>query len=110
MRVKILQMLVLIAGCAFLLNAPGIAQNPGKSIFAAPERIKAGDAFLGQGRIYPSPVLYDLDGDKHLDVLVADLMGRVTVARRVPSEDGTCVKAETPLKGRNGKPIKFHNW
>jgi len=110
MRIVPLQALILMAGCAILLNAPGTAQEPGKPVFAAPERIRAGKAFLGQGRIYPSPVLHDLDGDGHLDILVGDLFGRVTVARRVAAEGGIRVGAEVPLKGRNGKPLKFHNW
>ena len=110
MRAGILQALVLAAGCAMLLSVSGIGQEPEKPVFAAPVRIKAGEAFLGQGRYYPSPVLHDIDGDKHLDIVIGDLFGRVTVARRVPAEDGLRVKAETALKNRNGKPLKFHNW
>ena len=110
MRLGTPKALILTAGCAILLNTPGTAQEPGKPIFAAPQRISAGDAYLGQGRLYPSPVLHDIDGDKHLDILVADLIGKVTVARRVATETGMRVLAETPLNGRNGKPLKFHNW
>jgi len=110
MRVGILQALVLTAGCALLLNVFGTGQEPAKPVFAAPVRIKAGDAFLGQGRLYPSPVLHDIDGDNCFDIIVGDLVGKVTVARRVPAEDGLRVRAETPLKDRNGKPLKFRNW
>jgi hypothetical protein len=110
MRFGTLGALILMAGCVLLFTTLGTAQEPGKPVFAAPKRIKAGDAYVGQGRIYPSPVLHDVDGDEHLDILVGDLTGRVTVARRVATETGLRVLAETPLKDRNGKPLKFHNW
>ena len=69
-------------------------------------RIKAGEKLLGEGRYYPSPVLHDVDGDGTPEILVGDLMGRVTVARRGENAVG----GETPLKGADGKPLKFHNW
>lgn len=75
--------------------------------FAAPVRIMAGEAFLGAGRYYPSPVLHDVDGDKQLDIVVGDLFGKVTYARRISA---TKFAAEQPLQDRDGKPLKFHNW
>ena len=74
--------------------------------FAVPERIRAGNAYLGEGRYFPSPVLYDLDGDKRPEILVGDLMGKVTVAKRRDAK----VDAEQPLLKRDGKPLKFYNW
>jgi hypothetical protein len=74
--------------------------------FADPVRIEAGAKILGEGRLYPSPVLHDLDRDGTAEVLVADLFGAVTVARRGPDGLG----AEAPLKKRDGKALKFHNW
>ncbi|MHC4409419.1 MAG: hypothetical protein ACYS0E_00160 [Planctomycetota bacterium] len=74
--------------------------------FAEPVRIKAGDAFAGDKRLYPSPVLFDLNGDKKLDLVVADLFGRVTVA--YADEKGFAAKSNV-LKS-DGKPLKFHNW
>ena len=74
--------------------------------FADPVRIQAGDTLLGQGRYYPSPVLHDLDGDGTPEILVGDLRGVVTVARRTKKGIG----AEKPLLCRDGKPLNFHNW
>jgi hypothetical protein len=75
--------------------------------FAAPKRIKVGDKFLGEGRYYPSPVWHDVDGDGTPEVVVADLMGRVTVATGKPS---LALATETPMLMKDGKPLKFHNW
>jgi len=110
MRLSTLEALILIAGCVLLITTLGPAQEPGKPVFAAPKRIKAGGRYLGEGRIYPSPVLHDMDGDKCLDIVVGDLIGKVTVARRVATETGVRVLAEAPLNDRNGKPLKFNNW
>jgi len=74
--------------------------------FAAPVRIKAGDAFVGDKRLYPSPVLFDLNRDKKLDLVVADLFGNVTVA--YADERGFAAKSK--LLKSDGKPLKFHNW
>ena len=96
-----------LAGCAMLSGSPAAADETGEGIrFAAPKRIQAGGALLGAGRLYPSPVLHDVNGDGRLDIVVGDLMGRVTVALR--TED--LVAAETPLNDRTGQPLKFHNW
>ncbi len=110
MRVGTLQVLILMAGCAILLSLPGAAQEPGKPVFAAPKRIQAGTAILGQGRLYPSPVFHDVNGDKVLDIVVGDLIGKVTVAHGVVSDGGLRFGAEKALMGRDGKPLKFHNW
>jgi len=74
--------------------------------FAAPQRIAAGDAIAGAGRLYPSPVLFDIDRDGKADLLIGDLIGNVTVARR--TDDGFA--AEQKLLDRDGKPLRFHNW
>jgi hypothetical protein len=84
---------------------------PEPAKFAQPVRVKAGDAWLGAGRLYPSPVLHDVDGDGLQDVVVGDLFGKVTFARRVPDEGGAVVfAAEAPLPNRRAEQLKFHNW
>ncbi|MCA8957948.1 MAG: hypothetical protein KDC87_17870 [Planctomycetes bacterium] len=93
------------AGCALLLAAGGTPGDPPK--FAAPKRIKAGDKFLGEGRLYPSPVLHDIDGDGRADLVVADLIGKVTFAKR--NQSGA-LAAEAAVNDRDGQPLKFHNW
>jgi hypothetical protein len=99
MRLRSLPLLLLAAAAA-------VAQSPQ---FAAPVRLKAGDKFLGENRLYPSPVYHDLDGDKIADIVVGDLPGRLTVAYGVAGKRGT-FKAEEKVLGEDGKDLDFGNW
>ena len=111
MNLARLPLLVLaMAGSAILLSSRGSADELDSVRFAPPERIRAGGDFLGAGRLYPSPVLYDVDGDKRPDILVGDLVGKVTVARRLAAKSPVAFAVEEPLNDRGGKPLKFHNW
>jgi hypothetical protein len=102
------QTLALAMAGGAAISSYGLAQDSDGSVrFAAPKRIQAGGAFLGEGRLYPSPVLHDIDGDGRADVVVGDLFGRVTVAHR--SSDRS-FSSEEKLKAKNGKELKFHNW
>ncbi|MEM8885734.1 MAG: VCBS repeat-containing protein [Planctomycetota bacterium] len=90
------------------LSAPRSVAEDAESIrFAPPQRIQAGSFIAGAGRNFPSPVMHDVDGDKRADIVIGDLDGRVTYARR--NKDGSFA-AEQPLRKRDGKPLKFHNW
>ena len=98
-------------GCAILFSTQVSAQGPDEQVrFAAPRRIQAGDAFLGENRLYPSPVLHDVDGDKRLDIVVGDLIGKVTVAHRTSGMQTVTFGQEKKLNDRSGKPLRFHNW
>ena len=82
---------------------------PQETEFAAPIRIKAGDAYLGARRMYASPALHDVNGDGHLDAVIGDLPGRVTVALGsglTPMSFG----AEKKMVGSNQEPLEFNNW
>lgn len=101
MRALILPVLVCAAAAA-------VAQSPQ---FAPPVRLKAGDKFLGENRLYPSPVFHDLDGDGRVDVVVGDLIGVLTVAPRANAAASTpAYGAETKVLAADGKPLDFDNW
>ncbi len=78
--------------------------------FAAPVRLRAGDQPMGEGRLYPSPALIDLDGDGVAEMIIGDLFGKLTVSKRIPGEDSTVWSEPQPLEGADGKPLKFSNW
>jgi ABC-type sugar transport system substrate-binding protein len=78
--------------------------------FAAPVQVFAGDAVLGKSRLYPSPMLHDLNGDGHLDVVVGDLRGRITTALRLPGAGEPWYAAEQKLMAADGKELDFANW
>lgn len=78
--------------------------------FAAPVRLKAGDAFMGDKRLYPSPVFHDVNGDKLPDVVIGDLWGKISVALRVAGNGPPTYAAETFLQGADGKGLNFANW
>ena len=99
-----------VVASAVLLSSPGSADETRGVRFAAPVRIRAGDAFLGEERLYPSPVLHDMNGDGLSDLVVGDLFGRVTVALRLAAKSPVAFGAEKPLKDRSGEQLRFHNW
>ncbi|MEX1024413.1 MAG: hypothetical protein WD226_04985 [Planctomycetota bacterium] len=82
-----------------------VAAEPAR--FAAPVRLMAGDVFLGEKRMYPSPAVHDWNGDGRKDVLVGDLRGHVTIAER--AADGA-LATEAEAKTRAGELLDFGNW
>jgi Na+-translocating ferredoxin:NAD+ oxidoreductase RnfD subunit len=96
------------------LAAPLRAQTPSparpEANFAPPVRLSAGAKLLGAHRLFPSPVFHDMNGDGLPDLVVGDLVGKLTVALRLPGADPRAFAAETELKAADGKPIDFHNW
>jgi hypothetical protein len=95
---------------AIAASVPLSADTPPTPSFAAPVRLKAGDAFLGEDRLFPSPVFHDVNGDGLLDIVVGDLPGRLTVALREKGTDARAFAAETQVMASDGKRIDFHNW
>ena len=111
MNIARFQLLALaMVGSAILLDSQGLADEIDGVRFAAPTRVQAGGAFLGEERLYPSPVLHDVDGDGLSDIVVGDLFGKVTVAYRVAGKSPAVFRIEEVLNDRDGKPLKFHNW
>ena len=112
----------LAIGCA-LLGPAASSQQPEKPAalaasgaprgapkFSAPVRLKAGEKFMGEKRLYPSPVFHDVNGDGLADVVIGDLPGILTVALRVKGSGPPTYAAETRIKGRDGKDLDFSNW
>jgi len=77
--------------------------------FAPPERIMAGEQFLGYRRMYASPAFHDLNGDGILDVVVGDLPGRATLATGSKGFPRT-FSEERPLLATDGEQMDFSNW
>jgi hypothetical protein len=91
-----------------LLTAALAAQAP---TFATPVRLTApAGTHHGHDRLYPSPALHDVDGDGRPDLVLGDLEGSITVARRLPGDGTPAFAAPTPLRGADGRPFAFHNW
>lgn len=84
----------------------GGAGAPPQTNFEDPVRLMEGETFMGAKRLYPSPVMHDVDGDKIPDMVIGDLFGKVTFAKR---ENGQW-SGPQPLMGADGAPLKFHNW
>jgi hypothetical protein len=78
--------------------------------FAAPALLTGGDEPLGRGILYPSPALFDIDGDGARELVIGDLFGRVRVAEKLPGEDALAWSAPEPLQAADGEELKFHNW
>ena len=94
---------------AALLCAPLQAPSTDAK-FAPPVRLSAGEKLLGVHRYFPSPVFHDVDGDGLADLVVGDLVGRLTVALRLPGPDPRAFGPESEMNAADGKPIDFHNW
>ena len=79
--------------------------------FEAPVRLQSGETFLGatlnkRDRLYPSPALHDIDADGKADLVIGDLFGNLTLAKRTKDGWGE----ESTLMAADGKPLKFSNW
>lgn len=83
---------------------------PATASFAAPVLLHAGDKPMGVRRLYPSPVLHDMNGDGRADVVLGDLWGRITIAPRLEGDGPTRFGPDEPLLARDGEPLDFQNW
>ena len=93
-----------------LLGATLAAQAPPPPLtFAEPVRLKAGDKFLGENRLFPSPVFHDMNGDGRADIVVGDLIGKLTVAQRTGA-GAPAYAAETKQMALDDKELDFANW
>jgi hypothetical protein len=95
------------------LLAAAVAAAQAQSVaptFAPPVRLKAGDSNLGEDRQFPSPVYHDLDGDGRVDIVIGDLWGKLTVARRAADSESARFAAEEKVLGADGEIVDLQNW
>ena len=103
MRVTVLASCLLACAAASLA-----AQQQHSSQFGAPEQLTAGGKAM-TGIYYPSPTLYDIDGDKHRELVIGDLRGFIKVARPSKGNSGLAWTELEELQS-NKKPLKLNNW
>jgi|GEM_PF-2377895 len=84
----------------------------GKSLFAAPVRLLAGNKVLVSGQSYPSPAVYDVDNDGQLELVIGTIAGSLTVHEQTGrGENGDPIWARgTALKTAEGNPVRVSNW
>ena len=97
--------LVLVVGA---LAATTTAQNADSSQFGAAEQLTAGGKAM-TGIYYPSPTLYDIDGEQHKELVIGDLRGRIMVAQPSKGKAGLAWSELEQLQS-NKKPLKLNNW
>ncbi|MCB9891531.1 MAG: hypothetical protein H6833_07780 [Planctomycetes bacterium] len=95
---------VLAIAASALVGSHARAQS--KTTFAKPELLMSGDALVGESRLYPSPVLFDVDGDGTRELVIGDLPGVLTASEKTSTGWGK----EVRMKTADGKDLKFHNW
>jgi hypothetical protein len=103
----------LVAPVAFGLLAVAsqlAAQTAAAPTFAPPVKLMAGTQGLGENRLFPSPVLHDMNGDGLEDLVVGDLRGRLTVALRQRGPGVPTFAAETKVLAHDGTELDFANW
>jgi hypothetical protein len=104
-------MLELIVGLAIAQYQPVIlpkdADRPQDALFEAPVELRPGGERVT--RLFPSPALFDFDGDGARDLVVGDLMGRLTAAAPAATGNDTAWTTSTPIQSE-GKPLKLNNW
>ena len=99
------------AGLLFLLLLRSPVLGQGKAgVFADPVRVMAGDEPMGAGMLYPSPVLYDIDGDQRPELVIGDLPGYIRIAKKLPGNDFAAWSELVKMPSTEGKDIKFSNW
>lgn len=99
--------LFVLAAAGTMFQTTAMAQAP---TFADPVRLEAGGELLGEGRLFPSPVYQDMNGDGLLDITVGDLVGHITVALRLPGDGPPRFGKEKKLEALDGKVLDFGNW
>ena len=77
--------------------------------FDKPVEITAGGKTFAQ-TLYPSPALYDLNGDGENELIIGDLRGFLQKASRESGDIASGWGKVSNMKTADGKDLKFHNW
>ena len=77
-------------------------------MFAAPEVVTVGGKSL-KDKIYPTPVLQDLDGDGIRELVIGDLWGNLFFAKPMADANDVTWSALRKFQA-DGKPLKLNNW
>ena len=91
-------------------NAADASAAKATAKFAAPEMLMAAGAPMGDGLLYPSPELRDMNGDGHADIVIGDLWGNLRIATSQTDGDTISYSKLAKLKASDGTELKFENW
>jgi hypothetical protein len=89
---------------ATLLSTSAFAQ----ARFGPPEQVTAGGAAISE-YLYPTPVLFDVDGDAARELVIGDLFGHLRVCERGANGNDVEWGAAEHMQA-DGKPLKLNNW
>ena len=81
--------------------------------FGSATRLMVGEKPLNTGarQMYPSPAMFDVDGDGQDELIVGDIFGSLNVYENENEGSGDPVWSEfKPLKSADGEKIKVSNW
>ncbi|QDU83199.1 hypothetical protein Pla163_02970 [Planctomycetes bacterium Pla163] len=81
--------------------------------FAAPVMVRAGDAPLNgaDDLLYPSPVLFDVDGDGDTELVVGDLWGNLFRYERIATDDASVrFGPRERVQYFDGANVELPNW
>lgn len=93
------------AWIALLALTAGAGESPDAASFEVPVEIRAGESTFAR-ILYPSPVVFDIDGDGTDELVIGDLMGHLHVSEREEAGWGR----STRVKDAGGNDLKFDNW
>ena len=82
-------------------------------LFSAPTIIMVGDQPLNTvaNKSYPSPAMYDVDGDGKVELVLGDIFGALLVYENENEGSGDPVWSDfEPLKSHDGEEIAVPNW
>ncbi|MFT7075946.1 MAG: hypothetical protein ACJA0P_001960 [Planctomycetota bacterium] len=62
-----------------------------------------------EGILYPSPTVFDVDGDGVDELLIGEIFGSIKISEPLPGDD-TLAWGKAQRMTTGGEPIKLNNW